>query len=99
MNLTDIQLDALREIANIGSGNAATALAGMLGRPVDLAVPSARALPLADAADAVGEADDAVIAFALPVDGEIEAIVLLIFQPDQAETLVGFHGVGPDDPE
>ena len=31
-NCTDIQLDALREIANIGSGNAATALSGMLGR-------------------------------------------------------------------
>jgi chemotaxis protein CheC len=99
MNLTDIQLDALREIANIGSGNAATALAGMLGRPVDLAVPSARALPLADAVDAVGEADDAVTAVALPVDGEIEAIVLLIFQPAQADTLVGFLGVGPEDPE
>src|SRR6185436_14112585 len=99
MNLTDIQLDALREIANIGSGNSATALAGMLGRPVDLAVPTARALPLADAVDAAGDADAAVTAVALPVDGDIEAIVLLIFQPAQAETLAGFLGVGPDDPE
>ena len=99
MDLTDIQLDALREIANIGSGNAATALAGMLGRPVDLAVPSARALPLADAVDAVGRADEQVTAVALPVDGGIDAIVLLIFQPEQAERLVGFLGVGPGDPE
>lgn len=99
MNLTDIQLDALREIANIGSGNAATALAGMLGRPVDLAVPTARALPLADAVDAAGDPDGAVTAVALPVDGDIEAIVLLIFQPAQAETLAGFLGVGPEDPE
>ena len=28
----DIQLDALRELANIGAGNASTALSGMLGR-------------------------------------------------------------------
>ncbi len=43
---TDLQLDALRELANIGSGNAATALADMLGRSVELAVPRALALPL-----------------------------------------------------
>jgi chemotaxis protein CheC len=99
MNLTEMQLDALREIANIGSGNAATALAGMLGRPVDLAVPAARALPLADAVDAVGRADEPVTAVALPVDGDVEAIVLLIFQPEQAAALAGFLGVGADDRE
>src|SRR5689334_13149801 len=99
MNLTDIQLDALREIANIGSGNAATALAGMLGRTVDLAVPCARALPLADAVDAVGAADEQVTAVGLPVDGGIDAVVLLIFRPEQAEMLAGFLGVGPDEPE
>ena len=31
MNLTDLQLDALREMSNIGSGNAATAWLSMLG--------------------------------------------------------------------
>ena len=41
---SDLQLDALRELANIGSGTAATALSSMLGRPVDVSVPSARAL-------------------------------------------------------
>ena len=32
---SDLQLDALRELANIGSGNAATALSGLLGRPIN----------------------------------------------------------------
>ena len=41
----DTQLDALRELANIGAGNASTALSGMLGRSVDLTVPDARADP------------------------------------------------------
>ena len=36
MELNDMQLDGLREIANIGSGTAATALSSMLGRAVDL---------------------------------------------------------------
>ena len=38
---TELQLDALRELANIGSGNASTALSGMLGRSVDISVPEA----------------------------------------------------------
>lgn len=100
MQLSEMQLDALREMANVGSGNAATALAGMLGRPVDLSVPSAAVLALADAVDAVGPADQAVTAVALPVFGEIDAVVLLIFQPQHASELCGFLGISfEDDPE
>jgi|tagenome__1003787_1003787.scaffolds.fasta_scaffold20988959_6 chemotaxis protein CheC len=100
MNLTEMQLDALREIANIGSGNAATALAGMLGRPVDLSVPHAEVLPLAEAVDAVGPASDCVTAVALPVTGDLGAIVLLTFKPTHASELCGFLGVDMEaDPE
>jgi chemotaxis protein CheC len=90
---TDLQLDALRELANIGSGNAATALASMLGREVELAVPRALALPLADAVDAVGPPDRDVSSVILPVAGDLEAIVLLLFSIDDAATLCGLLGV------
>lgn len=96
MDLTELQLDALREMANIGSGNAATALAAMLGRPVDLSVPSASALPLADAVDAVGDVSAEVAAVAIPVFGDIGATVLLTFKPEHAATLCGFLGVFGD---
>ena len=43
-----LQLDALRELSNMGVGTAATALSQMLGQEVDLSVPRALALPLAD---------------------------------------------------
>ncbi len=42
---TELQLDALRELANIGAGTAATALSQMLGQEVALDVPRAHALP------------------------------------------------------
>jgi chemotaxis protein CheC len=96
MDLTELQLDALREMANIGSGNAATALAAMLGRPVDLSVPSATALPLADAVEAVGDVDELITAVGIPVVGDLGATVLLTFQPDHAATLCGFLGVAGD---
>jgi chemotaxis protein CheC len=98
MELTEIQLDALREMANIGSGNAATALAGMLGRPVDLSVPLASALPLPDAVDAVGANESVVTAVAIPVMGELEGIVLLTFPVPSAHALSACLGV-VDDPE
>ncbi len=89
------QLDALRELASIGSGTAATALAQMLGRPVELAVPRALALPLADALDAVGEPDAMVASVVLPVGGDAEIVVLLLFSYSCAASLCELLGVEP----
>ena len=96
-NYTEIQLDALRELANIGAGTAATALSQLLGRPIDVSVPSARALSLADAVDAVGPADEEVTGVVLPVGGSLDAVVLLVFLRDSARTLCGLLGVDADD--
>jgi chemotaxis protein CheC len=89
------QLDALRELASIGSGTAATALAQMLGRPVELTVPRALALPLADALDAVGEPDAMIASVVLPVGGDAEMIVLLLFSYRCAASLCELLGVEP----
>jgi chemotaxis protein CheC len=94
-NYSELQLDALRELANIGSGTAATALASMLGREVELSVPRALALPLADAVDAVGPADATISSVVLPIFGDIDALVLLLFPPADAATLCGMLGVEP----
>jgi chemotaxis protein CheC len=91
-----MQLDALRELANIGSGTAATALSSMLGRPIDVSVPSARALALAEAVEAVGPAEEQVTGVVLPVFGSLEAVVLLVFSPESATTLCELLGVDPE---
>jgi chemotaxis protein CheC len=88
-----MQLDALRELANIASGTAATALSQMLGREVELNVPSARALPLADAVDAAGAPDETVCGIVLPTEGDIDALVLLLIPVDSAQTLCRLLGV------
>lgn len=68
---TELQLDALRELANIASGTAATALSQMLGREIGLSVPRAQALALADAVDAAGDPAETVNGVALPLEGDI----------------------------
>ena len=90
---TDLQLDALRELANIGSGTAATALSQMLGRPVDISVPNALALPLTDAVEAVGEPEADVTGIVLPLVGDMDAIVVLVFPVADAASLCGLLGV------
>ncbi len=91
---TDLQLDALRELASIGSGTAATALSRLLGREIELQVPRAFALGLADAVDAVGPADMPVASAVLPVGG-VEAVVLLLFSEADAAALCELLGVEP----
>ena len=92
----DVQLDALRELANIGSGNASTALSGMLGRPVDISVPVASALPLAEAVDAIGPAENEVTGVMLRILGELTGSVVLLVAPEDANTLCNMLGVEAD---
>ena len=47
-NLNSIQLDALKEVSNIGAGNAATSLSMMLGKKVDMSVPAVNVVKLED---------------------------------------------------
>ena len=90
---TDLQLDALRELANIGSGTASTALSGMLGRSVDIAVPNAQALPFAEAVDAVGPAEQDMTGIVLGIVGEMSGTVLLLVPPADADALCRMLGV------
>jgi chemotaxis protein CheC len=92
---SDLQLDALRELANIGSGTAGTALSSMLGKPVDISVPTAAALPLDEAVAVAGEPDELRYGVVVPIVGDFEAIVLLLFPEDDARKLCAIYGIEP----
>ena len=94
---SDLQLDALRELANIGSGTASTALSSMLGRSVDISVPTAAALPFADAVDEVGPAEKVVTGVVIAVHGDMVATVLLLLGEPDAAALCRLLGVDPAD--
>jgi chemotaxis protein CheC len=93
--LSSLQLDALRELANIGSGTAGTALSRLLGRSVDISVPNAVVLPLAEAVEAVGPAEQEVTGVAIPLAGDMDAIVLLVFPVEDGGALCAMLGVEP----
>jgi chemotaxis protein CheC len=94
---TELQLDALRELANIGSGNASTALSGLLGRAVDISVPRAQVMPFAEAVDAAGDPERETTGIVLGIVGELTGTVLLLIPPADADAMCRMLGVEPDD--
>lgn len=80
--------DALREIANIGMGHAATALSQMIGCRVHLQVPRASVVPLADVPDLIGGAELLVVGVYLQIYGDAPGNLLLIFPRQSASNLL-----------
>ncbi len=91
----EIQLDALRELANIGAGTASTALSEMLGRAVDLSVPDAQVLPMGEAVDALGDPESDITAIVLGVGGDLPGTVVMLLTPPDADALCGLLGLPP----
>jgi chemotaxis protein CheC len=90
---SDLELSAIQEIANIGTGNAATALSQLVARPVDIGVPRAELVGLAEAAERIGPPEQEVMAVLTPVRGDLGANMLLAFGPASAEALGGLFGI------
>nr|WP_211193767.1 chemotaxis protein CheC [Pyxidicoccus fallax] len=75
---SDAQLDALREVANIGCGHAANALSRLMGgRKVDLSIPRVLQGDVADTA-ALVDATGPVVASWLGIRGELRGVLLLV---------------------
>jgi chemotaxis protein CheC len=80
-----MQLDALREVGNIGAGNAATALSQMIDRKVDMAVPVVDVLPYEKMVIRIGNEEDLVVAVLLKVFGDAPGNILFVMNYEKAE--------------
>jgi chemotaxis protein CheC len=78
-SLKAIQLDALREVANIGAGHAATALSQMVGQTIMISVPTINIARLEDVPPQVGEPDQPVAAVLMHMLGDLTGRTLLVF--------------------
>lgn len=87
MNMNSIHVDALREIINIASGNAATALSQILKKRIDMNIPVVEVRKFQDVADRLGEADEIVMATLLKVLGDVSGSVLLVVKEKNAKQI------------
>jgi chemotaxis protein CheC len=88
---TEMQQSALAEIANIGSGHAATALSTLTGRPVEVGYSKALLTVLARALDELGEPMNRSALVDTPITGD-QGNMLLVFPEDAAEQLCQLLG-------
>ncbi|MEG1255984.1 chemotaxis protein CheC [Clostridium sp.] len=92
MEFNELQIDAIREIANIGLGNAATAMAQILGREIQISVPKVNVISLEDIFEKV-EDETIVYAVIARVLGEAPGNILFMFHTSTmmkiAELLLG----------
>jgi chemotaxis protein CheC len=89
-DLKESQLDAMREVANIGAGHAATALSQMTNRTIMITVPRVNIRPLEDACDTVGTPDEVIAAILMHMMGDLTGRALLLFPQRSARTLCDF---------
>jgi chemotaxis protein CheC len=78
------QVDELKEITNIGAGNAATALSHMLGKKVQMSVPESYVGDLAEIQHILGESEEKVTAVFFKMYGDVDGAMLMIFPPKDA---------------
>jgi chemotaxis protein CheC len=96
--LSEQYYDVLKELGNIGAGNATTALAQMLGAKVDMSVPQVKLLDFKDVGDCMGGAEQIMAGIYLKIEGDVEGSIMYLSDQKAARALVN-KLMGTDTPE
>jgi chemotaxis protein CheC len=86
-DLEPLHFDALREVANIGAGHAATALSQMIDRTIMISVPEVSVTPLEDVPGVIGDPEEVTAAVLMQMMGDLTGRTLLMFPSESADTL------------
>lgn len=87
-NMAEQYIDVLREIGNIGAGNAMTALSQLLQCKVDMKVPRVCLTEFADLGEMMGGEEEIMVGIYMPIDGDIRGSILFLSQKEAALHLV-----------
>ena len=84
---TNIHMDAIKEMGNIGTGNAATALSKLLGRSVDMDVPIAEIVPIYDITAHYGSPETPVCAVLIRTEEHFSCSLIFMANEEHAALL------------
>lgn len=88
-DLNNMHLDVLREVGNIGAGNAATALAKMIDKKIDMEVPMVKILDYGDVANTLGGEESVVAGIYFDVEGDITGNIMFLLDVNSSKILTG----------
>lgn len=87
-DVNNMYLDVLKELGNIGAGNATTAIANMLGMKIDMNVPNIRLMEVSKLGRAIGAEEEVVIGIFLEVQQDVEGSMMFLLDIPSARYLV-----------
>lgn len=87
MVLSDFEVDALREVTNVGAGHAATALAKITNVPVTIDVPRVTIAPLADVVGRFAMSAGRIAALSMEIQGDLRGRTVLLMRENEAAFL------------
>lgn len=81
---SDVEFDVLKEISNIGAGNATTAISTMMNIKVNMEVPVIRFLEFKELAEAIGGAENEVVGILLGLQQDIDGMMMFVMDRKSA---------------
>lgn len=95
-DVNSIYFDVLKEIGNIGAGNATTAISNMLNLRLNMNVPKVQLLSFPELGSAVGTEEEAIVGIYLEVESDISGSMMFLLRMESARYLVN-HLMGRDE--
>ncbi len=86
--LSDLQFDVLKEIGNIGAGNATTALSQIMNTKIDMGVPKVALVPLSEIAGIIGSEDQVICGILLAMEQDVSGTMMFLLNEESAQTIV-----------
>ena len=86
--VNDMYVDVLKEIGNIGAGNATTAMANMLNIRINMDVPRVELLTFQELGSAICPEDESIVGIYLEVTDDITGSMMFLMKLDSAHYLV-----------
>lgn len=87
-NVDALQFDVLKEIGNIGAGNATTALSQLLNIKIDMNVPNVELLELSELPDMIGGAENLIVGILLTLEGDTDGMMMFMLEKKSAHHII-----------
>jgi len=88
MDLDQSKKDILKEVANIGAGNAATAFSGMIGQKINMTVPKVELIDIQELPAITGDEEEYIACIMINFSGEISGKILLVVDMENVERML-----------
>jgi chemotaxis protein CheC len=87
-DISHVQYDVLKELGNIGAGNATTALSKLINARIEMKVPKVQLLDLLDVPTLMGDEETVMVGILVMLSGEVNGFMMFLMTRDVARKLV-----------